>query len=147
MMNAFIRIVAVGVLVSALPSLASAADRSIIAQGKPVSAAEAAPFVGDWTLELQGGNGPATFALSVRSEKESVTAEISSDALGTQPITSISLVDKSLVLGFSFNYEGNAVSAVVSLTPDKDGKTAAQIDFAGGAYTMNGVAARKDKAK
>ena len=70
-----------------------------------------------------------------------------SDQMPKQAISDFSMSDKSLVLGYSFNYEGNPVSAVVYLTPDKDGKTAAQIDFAGGAYVMNGTATKIEKAK
>ena len=148
MMKPFVRTLTLGVLLSVLTSLgvAGAAGRTGQA-AKPVTAAEAAPFLGDWTLTLQGPNGPGTFALSVKTESEKVTGEISAEVLGTQPFTSISLVDRSLVLGFSFNYEGNPVEAAVSMTPDKEGKTAAQIDFAGGAYTMTGTAEKKDKAK
>jgi hypothetical protein len=99
-----------------------------------VTPAEAAPFVGDWTLALEGPNGPGTFALTVKIEKEKVTGEISLDK-GT------------LVLAYTFTYEGNLVDAVVSLTPDKEDKVAAQIDFAGGAYVMTGTAKKKDPAK
>ena len=41
-----------------------------------VTAADAVPFVGDWTLALQGPNGPGTFELSVKVEKEKVSGEI-----------------------------------------------------------------------
>jgi hypothetical protein len=37
---------------------------------------------------------------------------------------------------------------VATLTPDKDRKTTtAQMDFAGGAYVMNGSATKKEKEK
>jgi hypothetical protein len=111
------------------------------------NAADAAPFLGDWTLALQGPNGPATFNLSVKVENEKVVGEIASDAVPVQKITSISKTDKSLVLNYSFPWEGNASDAVVSLMPGTDGKTAAQIDFAGGAYTMIGTATKKEKEK
>jgi hypothetical protein len=112
-----------------------------------VTAADAAPFIGDWTLALQGPNGPGTFALSMKVEKEKVTGEISSDQLPKQPITDISMVEKSLVLGYSFTWEGNPVQAVVSLIPAPEGKMKAQIDFAGGAYIMSGTATRKENPK
>ncbi len=111
------------------------------------TAADAAPFLGDWTLALQGPNGPATFNLSVKVEDDKVVGEIGSDAMPVQKITSISKTDKSLVLNYSFPWEGNAIDAVVSLMPGTDGKTAAQIDFAGGAYTMTGTATKKEKEK
>jgi hypothetical protein len=112
-----------------------------------VTAADAAPFIGDWTLDLQGPNGPGAFDLTVKVEKEKVVAEITGETTATQPITDIAKADKSLVLSYSFNYEGNPVDAVVRLTPGAEGKMNAQIDFAGGAYLMSGNATRKEKAK
>ena len=112
-----------------------------------ITAADAAPFLGEWTLTLQGPNGPGTFTLSVNVEKEKVVADITSEAMPKQAITSISLANKSLVLGYTFTWEGNPVEAVVTLTPDTEGKTAAQIDFAGGAYVMQGTAMKKEKGK
>jgi hypothetical protein len=64
-----------------------------------------------------------------------------------QAISDISMQKKTLVLGYTFTWEGNPVNAVVSLTPGDDGKVAAQIDFAGGAYIMTGTATKKEKAK
>jgi hypothetical protein len=136
----------------ALSSPADAPTGSAIAAHRAdtdgeVTAAEAAPFLGEWTLALEGPNGPGTFGLVLRNEKEKVIGEISSEAIGTQPLKELSLVKKSLVSSYSFTWEGTPVDAVVSLTPGEDGKMAAQIDFAGGAYLMNGTAAKKDKGK
>jgi hypothetical protein len=112
-----------------------------------ITATDAAPFLGEWTLTLQGPNGPGTFDLTVKAEKEKVVGEITNPQLPTQPITSIAKTDKTLVLRYTFTWEGNPVDAAVSLTPADDGKVAAQIDFAGGAYTMTGTAAKKEKSK
>jgi hypothetical protein len=112
-----------------------------------VTAADAAPFVGDWTLSLQGPNGPGSFDLSVKVDKEKVVGEIANAQMATLPITDISKADKTLVLRYTFTWENNPVDAAVSLTPGADGKVAAQIDFAGGAYTMTGSAAKKEAAK
>ena len=112
-----------------------------------VSAADAAPFLGDWTLALEGPNGPATMGLAVKTEQEKVSAELSSDVMGAQAITSIAKAEKALVLSYSFTYDGNNVDAVIRLTPGAEGKMAAQIDFAGGAYVMTGTATKKEKAK
>jgi hypothetical protein len=112
-----------------------------------VTSADAASFLGDWTLEMQGPNGPGTFNLSLKVEDDKVVGEIGSDALPTQKLTSISKTDKGLVLNYTFPWEGNPIDAVVSLTPGTDGKVAAQMDFAGGAYTMTGTATKKEKAK
>jgi hypothetical protein len=112
-----------------------------------VTAADAAPFIGDWTLDLQGQNGPGAFDLAVKVEKEKVVGEITSATMATQPIADVTRAGESLVLSYTFNYEGNAVDAVVKLTPASEGKTNAQIDFAGGAYVMSGTATKKEKVK
>jgi hypothetical protein len=147
-MKTFLRAVIVGGIVLALPYGARATGLAEPAQpAAQVSAADAAPFLGEWALALEGPNGPANMTLSVTAEKEKVSAELGSEVMGKQPISTIALVGKGLVLNYSFNYEGNAVDAVVSLTPDKEGKTAAQIDFAGGAYVLAGTATKKEAAK
>jgi hypothetical protein len=121
-----------------VPTVSAASD---------VSAADAAPFLGEWTLALQGPNGPGTFTLWITAEKDTVSAEIASDTLARQAVSTISMSGKSLVLNYAFTWEGNPVQAVATLTPDKDGHTTAQMDFAGGAYVMNGTATKKEKDK
>src|SRR5207249_10981037 len=103
--------------------------------------------LGDWTLALQGPNGPGTFDLTVKVEKDKVVGEIKSEQMPLQSITDVTKADKTLVLRYSFDYQGNAVPAAVSLIPGEGGKTTAQIDFAAGAYVMTGTATKKDKAK
>jgi hypothetical protein len=146
-LKTFVRAAVVAVVVLGLPYVARAHAAATLAQPAQVSAADAAPFLGEWTLDMQGANGPATFTLTISAEKEKVTAEIASDAMEKQAIPSISLVDKSLVLSYSFNYQGNPVDAVVTLKPNPDGKATAQIDFAGGAYVMTGTGTKKEKDK
>jgi hypothetical protein len=114
--------------------------------GVPATAAEAKSFLGEWTLALEGPNGPGTFDLSVKEEDEKVVGEIATATMETQKITDISRTPKGLTLSYWFTYDGNPVDAVVSLTPAEDGQVAARIDFAGGAYTMTGQATPKDKA-
>jgi hypothetical protein len=112
-----------------------------------IAPADLAPFVGDWTLALSGPNGPATMVLSIRSEKDKPAGDLSSDAMPKQAISDFSMADKTLVMNYSFTWEGNPVSAVISMTPAATGPMTAQIDFAGGAYVMTGTAAKKDKEK
>lgn len=131
-----------GLWMSASPTIASA-----VQAGTQISVADATPFLGDWTLTLQGPNGPGTFDLTIKVEKEKVVGEIGNPQMAAQTITDVSKVEKTLVLNYSFNYEGNPVSATVTLSPGADDKTVAQIDFAGGAYVMSGTAAKKDKPK
>ena len=140
--SALVSAALVGLCLAPAPAVAAAAG-----QAAQVTAAEAAPFLGDWTLALQGQNGPATFNLAVKVEKDKVVGEIGSDAVPAQAITDISKNDKNLVLSYTFQYQGMPINTVVTLTPKEDGKTAAQIDFAGGAYIMTGSATKKETAK
>jgi hypothetical protein len=120
---------------------------SAAASAAQVTAADAAPFIGEWTLDLQGPDGPGAFDLIVKMEKEKVTGEITGGTIATQPIASVTKADPSLVLSYSFTYENNPVDAAVRLTPAPEGKMNAQISFAGGAYIMSGTAIKKEKAK
>ena len=131
----------------ALPATAVATSPEAAQTAGQISAADAAPFVGNWTLTLEGPNGPATFDLNIKVEQDKVVGEIKSAELPAQPITDITKADKNLMLRYSFDYQGNQVPTEVSLMPAEEGKTKAQIDFAGGAYVMSGTAAKKDAAK
>jgi hypothetical protein len=115
----------------------------------PATPADAKPFLGDWALTLQGPNGPGNFDLTVKVEEQKVVGEISIPT-GEMPknfIPDVAMNDKTMELRYTFDYQGNSVPAVVSLTPAADGKINAQIDFAGGAYLMTGTAARKAAVK
>ena len=135
-------------LISALsmvPAVAALDRPALSAQtNSQVSAADAAPFLGDWVLALEGPDRAGTFTLSVKMDKDKPSAELVTEAMGKQAITDITKADKALLLSYSFTYEGNAVDAVIRLTPEAEGKTKAQIDFAGGAYVMAGTATKKE---
>ena len=98
-----------------LPATAVRAAPDAPQSAGQITAADAAPFVGDWTLTLEGPNGPATFDLSIKVEQDKVVGEIKSAELPAQAITDITKVDKSLFLRYSFDYQGNQVPTVVSL--------------------------------
>jgi hypothetical protein len=132
--------------VAALSVLASMATGAA-QQAPQVAPADAAPFIGEWTLQLEGPNGPATFALNVKVEKDRVVGEIAAPGSDPNPITDVTRSDKSLLLSYTFDYQGNDVFTVVSLTPGPEDKTSAQIDFANGAYVMTGMATKKEPAK
>lgn len=140
-------LVAALLALSGVPSVAGADVSTTQQASAPLTAADLAPFLGDWALALEGPNGPATFTLSVKMDKEKPSAELVSEAMGAQPITDIAKADKALALSYSFTWEGNAVGAVIKLTPAADGKMSAQIDFAGGAYVMTGTATKKETVK
>ena len=130
------------------------AQTSPAAQAPPPAAAPAAPaagtpenaaaFLGDWTIAAQGPNGPSTFELSIKTDAGKVAAEIASDQMAKQAIATILKTATGLVLKYGFDYQGMAIPAVVTLTPAGD-KVGVQIDFADGAYVLEGTATKKAK--
>lgn len=130
-----------------LTSFAAAAQAgpSAMQAAAQATAADAAPFMGEWTLNLEGPNGPAVFDLTLKAEADKVVGEMKNEQMAPTPITDVAKTDKGLVLKYSFDYQGNQVSAVATLTPGTDGKTNAQIDFADGAYVVTGTAVKKAK--
>jgi hypothetical protein len=136
-------------MTSVTMSILIAAPTVVAAQSTPAhvpaTAAEAAPFLGDWTLTLQGPDQAAAFALTVRVEGEKVVGEISAAQLPKQFVPEAWMAEKTLRMRYTFDYQGNAVDGVISLTPAAD-RVDAQIDFANGAYLMTGTAAKKAAA-
>jgi hypothetical protein len=124
------------------PAPAAPAAASVPIAATPENAAF---FLGDWTLTAEGVNGPATFAVSVKADEGKVTADISSETQPRQAITDVSKNDTSLILRYTFDYQGMAVPVVVSMKPAED-KTGVQLDFADGAYQMVGTAAKNKPA-
>jgi hypothetical protein len=102
----------------------------------------AAAFLGDWTLAAQGPNGATNFDLSIKADAGKLVAEIASDVQAKQAISTITKTDTGLVLRYGFDYQGMAIPAVVTLTPAAD-KVGVQIDFADGAYVLEGTATKK----
>lgn len=124
----------------------SAPQQAGAAQAPRVAtAADAAPFLGEWALALQGPDRAGKFDLSIRRDMDKVMADITAETMPKQAIKDVSISENTLLLGYSFTWEGNPVDAVVSLTPEPGGKMKAQIDFANGAYIMSGPATKKDK--
>ena len=133
--------VAVLGLVTGMPAGARAVQSA-------ATSADAAPFLGEWVLALEGANGPGTFNVTLKTEGDKVTGEIVSDRMPATAFTAITKnAGNGLSMSFSFPYEGMTVDAVASLVPAEGGTTNAGIDFAGGAYTMSGTATKKEPAK
>jgi hypothetical protein len=100
-----------------------------------------ANFVGDWTLTGESPNGPFTSDLSIKAQGGKLVSEMSSQT-GKQAITDISKNGTALVLSYSFDYQGQAIPTVVTLTPAGE-KVTFKMDFANGAFLIEGAATKK----
>jgi hypothetical protein len=102
----------------------------------------AVAFLGDWTLSLEGPNGAAAMDVSLKNDGGKIAGELSSEIQASQKFSEIIRQGTGLVMRYNFDYQGNAIDAEVSLTP-AGGKMNAKASFAGGAFVMDGTAARK----
>jgi hypothetical protein len=136
----------VGLTATAVVTMPAVASAQSTPANVPATAADAAPFLGDWTLTMQGPDRAAAFDLTIKVEGDKVVGEISAAEMAKEFVPEAWMAEKTLRMRYSFNYQGNPIDAVISLTPAAD-KVDAQIDFANGAYLMTGTAAKKAAAK
>ena len=105
-----------------------------------ISADDAAPFLGDWTLKFESPQGPIQTKLKVTSDGGKVTGELNGD-LGIAKSTESSKVEKALKLQFTLELAGMTLPGSITLTPDA-GKFKATFDVMNGAFTVDGDATK-----
>lgn len=124
----------------AAPVLASAQSPApaAAAASAGVTPADAKPFLGDWTIAGESQMGPFTMSLSMKVDQGKVVATLSSEVQAPTTVTDITKGANGLVLRYSFEFDGNSIPAVVTLTQKAD-KLDAVFSFADGAFEMGGV--------
>jgi hypothetical protein len=110
-----------------------------------VTPADAAPFLGTWTLTLDTPQGAFEQTLTLKDADGKVVGEITSAMqAGAQPIDNISKSGSDLVLKFQGEFQGNAFQAAITLTPDGADKANVTFDVMDGQFVMQGTGARKN---
>jgi hypothetical protein len=109
-----------------------------------LTAADAAAFLGGWTLGLDSPQGAVSMDLTIKDEAGKVEATISAEPMipGTAKITDISRAGANLVLKYLLEVQGMQIPTVITLMPDGD-KWKANFDFADGQFSTAGTAAKK----
>jgi hypothetical protein len=102
----------------------------------------AAAFIGEWDLSGQGSNGPASFALSLKPEGESLTAALTNGDGEPQTVNKVSVAGSNLSLNVTFYNAGNEYPSVLTLTPADD-KILLHIEVADGLAQLDGTAKKK----
>ena len=122
--------------------VALAVPNSAFAQA--ASPADAAAFLGGWTLGLDTPQGALSMDLTIKEDAGAVTATISAEPMvpGTAKITDISKAGANLVLKYMLEVQGMQIPTVITLMPDGD-KWKANFDFADGQFSTAGTAAKK----
>lgn len=105
--------------------------------------ADAAAFMGSWTITLDTPQGAFDQSLVIKDDAGKVVAEMSSAMQPeVQKVTDVSKAGTDLVLKFSGNFQGNPFEAVVTITPDGADKAKVLFDINGGQFSMNGTGVR-----
>ena len=109
-----------------------------------LTVADLGMFNGEWTLTLDGPQGPTEMNVNVKDDSGKAIAELTSQI---QPdplkITDLSKDGESVVLKFAGNFQGNPFDAAITLTPDGTDKCKVTFDVNGGQFTMNGTGTKK----
>ena len=129
----WIRAVAVAALVCA-PLVASAQSS--------LAVADAAKFIGNWTVDMQTPQGAFAMNLSLTDKSGKVAGEISADMLPTQEITDITKAGEDLVLKYASDFQGQAFNVKITMSVQgASGKVT--FDAADGQFVMEGNATKK----
>lgn len=111
-----------------------------LAQSPALATAEAAAFVGSWTLTLESPQGAFAQTLVIKDAEGHVAAEISNEL---QPdavaITDIAKAGEDLVLKFTGDFQGQPFNATITMTPDGDDKSKVSFDVMDGQFVMEGA--------
>ena len=124
------------VVVLGLPRVASAQSA--------LAAAEAASFMGGWTLGLDTPQGAVSMELTLTDEGGKVAGSISAEPMipGVTKITDIAKDGTKLVLKYVLDVQGMSIPVVITLIPDGD-KWKSNFDFAAGQFQVDGTAVKK----
>jgi hypothetical protein len=108
-----------------------------------LASADAAKFMGGWTLGLDTPQGALTMDLTLKDNAGKVAASITSDiAPAPMAITDISKDGENLVLKYELDVQGQSIPAMITIIPD-GAKWKASFDFAGGQFVVDGTAVKK----
>lgn len=108
--------------------------------------AHARPFLGDWTINAESPMGPTTLHLSVMEEGGVVRARMKGGQQGESSISDVRAQAQSLVLRYTFDYQGQPIPTVVVLTPQADSTLGADFSMMDGQFEMKGVGRRPGQA-
>src|SRR5262245_31565957 len=148
-MSRFVRSSMIGVVAMtfAIALLArSTASLEGQSQAAPPTAAQLAPFLGDWLMSMSMGANEATFALSIKSDGGKPSAVITAEGQPTINVADVAAVGKGLVLKYTMQAMGTTIPSVLTLTPD-GANLRANMAVMDGQYELSGSATKQVPGK
>jgi len=103
-----------------------------------VTAAQAAPFLGEWTISASSQLGPATYHLTIANADNAVQGTIKTEGQPDVAITNVRYANKSLVLTYAQQFAGTPIPTVLILTPNGS-DLRADFSLLDGQFEMSGV--------
>jgi hypothetical protein len=131
-------------IVAGLATLALVVAPQIVAAQSALASADATVFLGGWTLTVESPQGPFEQSLELKDVGGKVAGQLTS-AISPDP-TAISDIAKDgddLVLKFSGDFQGNAFTAKLTLTPQGTDKAKVTFDIMDGQFVMDGTGVKK----
>jgi hypothetical protein len=127
-------LVAIALVIAPRPTAAQSA----------LASAEVTAFLGTWTLSVESPQGPFDQTLELKDAGGKVSATLTS-ALSPDPtsITEIAKDGNDLVLKFMGDFQGNAFSAKITLSPQGTDKAKVSFDIMDGQFVMDGTGVKK----
>ncbi len=126
---------------AATPLLGQQAPAPAGGAASPATAADIAPFGGNWLVTIAVMGRDATFAVLVKADQATPSVTIEADGQPTVNVTDISTSGDSLVLKYLTSAMGTTIPTVLVLTPDGAGARAT-MSVMNGQYQMSGTAAK-----
>jgi len=131
-------------IVAGLAAIALVVAPAVTAAQTALAAADVTAFLGTWTLTVESPQGPFDQTLELKDAGGKVSAQLTS-AISPQPtdITDIAKSGEDLVLKFNAEFQGNAFSAKITLTPQGTDKAKVTFDVMEGQFVMDGTGVKK----
>lgn len=141
---AFFKITVVAAAIAFSPVVSFAQQAAPAAPAAPTAATadNAKAFLGDWAMTGESQMGPFAMDVSVKVDAGKVVGSVASEMQPLTPVTDVTKSGNSLILRYSFTFDGNAIPVVLTLTPKAD-KLDAAYSFADGAFEMAAVGTKK----
>jgi hypothetical protein len=131
-------------LVRAMVVAALVASPIVAAAQSALATADATAFIGSWTLNLESPQGAFEQTLDIKDASGKIAAKLTSP-LAPEPtdITDVTKSGTDLVLKFAGDFQGQAFTAAITLTPDGDNKAKVSFNIMDGMFVMEGTGTKK----
>ena len=109
-----------------------------------ITAAQAAPFLGEWTVATNApGLGAQTYTVQVTRVGDGVAASVTPANQTAIAVKDVRLSGRSLLLSYATSYPGMSIPTVLILTPTSDaGGMRADLSLMDGQFEMSGTATK-----